>query len=336
METFWLFVFMGITILILFLLPFTIFYYEADDGQGNKRQNRFCEAVKLEILTLIVVGCVLALTFSMLAETSIPVSVISHDTLNLQPIAATLTSDEISSAKLLDVASAELIMKVPFAIYITALLGFVGWFAFVIFGGIGLVALPLDCILAFVYRPKFIPADIYAQQKIALQGRAAELIDLGRKIKEGFERVGASSLKQSLWDRKKQKKLDKITMNQFKQSVYLLEQDIEELNACHVEFKQHNPLIPFAKLLVGCVCTLLSLLWILQISIVMLIPDQTFGGFLSDYFIWFDRWFALFGTISVGLFSIYLLAAVVKGCFKFGIRCFCCSVQYLLHLDFLF
>jgi LMBR1 domain-containing protein 1 len=42
--------------------------------------------------------------------------------------------------------------------------------------------------------------------------------------------------------------------------------------------------------------------------------------FLNAYFKWFDRWFPLFGVLSVAIFTVYLLFAAVKGCFKFGIR----------------
>jgi LMBR1 domain-containing protein 1 len=49
---------------------------------------------------------------------------------------------------------------------------------------------------------------------------------------------------------------------------------------------------------------------------------QPLTKFLCDYFIWFDSWFSLFGTISVAVFSMYLLFAVMKGTFKFGMRFF--------------
>ena len=168
--------------------------------------------------------------------------------------------------------------------------------------------------------------------QIGLQQRTAELIELGQEIKRGFEN-SVEVHKPSLWARRKQRKLDKLTMNQFKQSVYLLEQDIEDLQTCHTEYRNHNPLIPWAKLILGCIGILVSFLWLLQICIVMIIPNNQLGGFLSDYFIWFDKWFALFGTISVGIFSLYLLAAVVKGCFKFGMRCFCFAVSWHRYSD---
>lgn len=38
-------------------------------------------------------------------------------------------------------------------IYIIGILSFVGWIFFVLFGGVGLTALPLDLILEFINRP---------------------------------------------------------------------------------------------------------------------------------------------------------------------------------------
>ena len=182
METFWLIVFMGITIFIVFLLPTTIYYYEADDGDGNKNNSRGCEALKMEFLTVVVVVMVLMIMFSTLAQTNIPVRVISQNVhTNAYPIAPTLSTAVIQQAKQATSQTLGIEMDVSFPIYTTALMSFIGWFAFVIFGGIGLVALPMDLILyvdcprrastshgcrAFVYRPKFMPADIYAQQKV--------------------------------------------------------------------------------------------------------------------------------------------------------------------------
>jgi LMBR1 domain-containing protein 1 len=61
-----------------------------------------------------------------------------------------------------------------------------------------------------------------------------------------------------------------------------------------------------------CICTL-------QIIAYMLVYPP-FSPFLNTYFRWFDKWFPLLGAISVALFSMYLLLACVKGCFKFGLR----------------
>lgn len=44
-------------------------------------------------------------------------------------------------------------INVGVPIYIIGILSFVGWIFFVLFGGVGLTALPLDLILEFKHRP---------------------------------------------------------------------------------------------------------------------------------------------------------------------------------------
>jgi len=48
--------------------------------------------------------------------------------------------------------SVEVNVSIP--TFFAAFMAFIGWFFFAFFGGIGLAALPLDMILAFVNRPK--------------------------------------------------------------------------------------------------------------------------------------------------------------------------------------
>lgn len=241
---------------------------------------------------------------------------------------STLTNAETANAtsitKVLHVT-----VNVSFPLYTIGLASFLGWFGFSIFTGIGLVALPMDLILAFVNRPKYISADVYAHQKLAIQRRSLELIDIGKQIKTGMERPGQHN--KSSKERRKQRRVDFITINKFKQAVYLLETDMEDLQLCHEGYKNFNPLIPLFKLFLGCICSIVSLIWICHIALYML-PATPLLPFLNDYFIWFDSWFPLFGTISIGIFSLFLLACSVKGCFKFGMRCFCFAVRQSTQL----
>lgn len=46
--------------------------------------------------------------------------------------------------------------KLDFFYFVPVALGFLGWFLFVMFAGIGIVALPMDMILAFFYQPKYV------------------------------------------------------------------------------------------------------------------------------------------------------------------------------------
>jgi LMBR1 domain-containing protein 1 len=131
-------------------------------------------------------------------------------------------------------------------------------------------------------------------------------------------------------ERKAKKKLDIITVNKYKQMVYVLEKDHEDMQTCHANFKSHNPLVPYVKLFCGFIGSLLSLLWLLHIILYMT-TDPPIDTFLNSYFMWFDKWFPLFGTLSVLVFSLYLLACVAKGCFKFGVRCFCFALHPMAY-----
>lgn len=329
METLWMIVFMSIIFFIVVLLPYCIYYYESDDGENNVNNHRWLEALKMEVCTVLLAAIVMVVLFLTVSDSNVPMHAMQVDALSTSGFrsyqdGAVLTRDDVRLASSVPIEKVRMSIQLSFPVYITGLVSFIGWFAFAIFCGIGLVALPLDLILAFVHRPKFISADVYAHKKLILQRRSMELIELGRTIRAGMEKPGQTS--KSTWERRKQKRLDFITINKFKQSVYMLEQDTQDLKMCHEEYRNFNPLIPIAKLILGCIFALISCMWIFHIGLYM-VPPVPVVSFLNSYFMWFDQWFPLFGTLSVGFFSTYLLGAAVKGCFKFGMRCFCCALH---------
>ncbi|KAL8008832.1 putative LMBR1-like membrane protein [Plasmopara halstedii] len=314
MDLLWLLVFLSIVIFLVVLLPFAIFYYEADDGEENPTNSQWKEAMKMELAQFLLHVPMRAMEVNSMSASQ-----------GFQPYVdgTTLSSTIVAAASNVTVQHIKLTLDVSLPVYVTGLTSFIGWFGFAIFCGIGLIALPMDLILAFFHRPKFISADVYAIQKLILQRRSVELLEIGRSIKQRSDRPGPG---QSAWERKKQRRLDFVTLNKFKQSVYLLEGDVVDLKLCHEEYRNFNPLKPIFKLLMGCIASVISCMWFCHIALYML-PNAPLLPFLNTYFIWFDRWFPLFGTISVGIFSTYLLACAVKGCFKFGMRCFCIALH---------
>lgn len=79
---------------------------------------------------------------------------------------------------------AALTMQVQFPIFIVALLAFLGWFLFMLYGGIGLFVLPLDLFKAFQNRPVFMSVQRYAASRQALDKRLVLLLNVGEKIGE--------------------------------------------------------------------------------------------------------------------------------------------------------
>jgi len=325
MALLWHVVSMAIAVFVTILVPFAIFHYEADDGFGNRAERSWWVAVKQELLMLLIVGLVLGIAFKYSAETAIPVQEFVIQ--GFVPLDGSDASTQWNAGAVAQVGvSSTVNMQVTFATYVMAMMGFVGWFLFVTFGGIGMGALPMDLIRGFVYRPRKIPDKIYADEKAHLQLTCTELMKIGDALqaeKQAFEEESHSRR-----ERKQQQKMDRVTLNKYKQMVYMLETKHKELRDLHDGSAKRNPLLPYVKLCVGVVCALLTLLWDLQIILFMMV-DPPADGFLNKYFIWFEDTlkFPLFGSMSVGIFSMYLLAAVAKGCFKFGLRCFCFAIH---------
>ncbi|GMH95009.1 hypothetical protein TL16_g13056 [Triparma laevis f. inornata] len=167
--------------------------------------------------------------------------------------------------------------------------------------------------------PRHMDAIEFAEAQLSVRTRVNELIEIGELLKR--ERVTKAESSLGYWANRRSNKNDRQTVNKFKQAVFMLENDVEELKLCHENYASYNPLVPIFQLFLGLISMILSLLWILQICLFIL-PSPPLTPFLNDYFEWFDTWFSLFGVISVAVFSMYLQACVVKGCFKFGVRFF--------------
>jgi len=82
-------------------------------------------------------------------------------------------------------------------------MGWVGWFFFSIFAGIGFIAFPIDLIMAFKHRPKKMSAKTYASQKTRLLNRADELLRIGSAFEREIQYLSAK-------DRKKRTRANKL------------------------------------------------------------------------------------------------------------------------------
>mmetsp|Transcript_18569 Transcript_18569/g.27210 ORF Transcript_18569/g.27210 Transcript_18569/m.27210 type:complete len:554 (-) Transcript_18569:202-1863(-) len=363
MTLFWEITYMVTLAWLVLLIPFSVFFYEADDGLlmpgDNRKNSRVCEAVKYQIIVLFVIGVAFTLCYLFLSYTYIPVQEYDAPSLGEEAsnyvtmdygVNATFNTSMLEGINQADLDTGDKIwpispmgdVKIQLSVptFFIALMGFVGWFFFAVFGGIGLPALPLDLILAFKNRPRHMDAVEMAEAKLSIRTRVNELVDVGELLKIeredrhgvvdadagggagmlGFLRRGPRTTGGSGTTRK-QERNDRKTMKQFQAAVMQIEQDSEDLANCTENYHNYNPLIPYAQLFFGVISVLISFLWIIQICIFVL-PKNPPHPFLNSYFEWFDSWFPLFGVLSVALFSVYLLGCAVKGCFKFGLRFF--------------
>jgi LMBR1 domain-containing protein 1 len=125
-----------------------------------------------EIVVLAVVLVGIGLSFYWLNEARIPVRVVSSSALFLQPSNTTLverlvlmtneTTNSTNSTNSTTFASeeaaywTEITVPVSLVTYTVGVMSFFGYLLLVVFGGIGLGALPLDLLMSYRMRPVFV------------------------------------------------------------------------------------------------------------------------------------------------------------------------------------
>lgn len=75
-------------------------------------------------------------------------------------------------------------MSVSFPVYLMSFSAFVGYWLFVLFGGVGLTALPLDLFSKFSSRPLSLTTAQATRKKLALRNLNLELVQVGKLLKE--------------------------------------------------------------------------------------------------------------------------------------------------------
>jgi len=142
-------------------------------------------------IVLVIAGGLMGVGYQFLSDTAIPLSAVQVDVGNAAawsdpttPVAAQQACGE-GSCSFVDT---ELVLQVSFVVFVGALISFVGWFLFSLYGGIGIVAIPFDNIIAFTQRPRALPTSTRVEMKQSMQKEAKELVsmgsDLGREIVE--------------------------------------------------------------------------------------------------------------------------------------------------------
>jgi LMBR1 domain-containing protein 1 len=153
-------------------------------------------------------------------------------------------------------AMTNLDIAVSLPIFAIGFMSFISWFFFIIFGGIGLPALPLDLIYDFITRPRKIPKLELEGVKAKLASDADVMTDLANEAKE-LENNGVKTKSFLSRDKRKYNNI----MKQLRAGClvldkkYFMVQVQEELNDSWV-------LQYYFSLILGIIFTLVSLTWI--------------------------------------------------------------------------
>jgi LMBR1 domain-containing protein 1 len=337
----WEALFMFASLLLIFFIPFAAFFYLADDGVIMGHEEKRSKALPALFNTLVVVitasAIILGLYFTS-GHTAIPVSSYEIDFQDIpvttystvygwvspyQLIQQSLTASQAHAA-LTKSITFYITVTVSFPIYVIAIVGWLGWWAFSFFAGAGLASLPFDLIYDFLKRVKTLSPDLIAEKERDIQTRTAELLETAVAIKRSrieFDKTGPSS-----YQRRRRLIEDRVQVNRVTQFVFLLEQDTTDLREAKAyNSNAGNPLTPYAKLVAGVVAVVVSFFWFLQIVLYML-PSPPVTTLLNSYFTLFDSWFPIFGVLTFAIFAYYLLMCTIKGAFRVGLSLFCIKI----------
>jgi LMBR1 domain-containing protein 1 len=132
---------------LVFILPFVSFFYDTDSE--NSCGARFFKSLIYTLLMILIVGILGVIAWGIVNNAKIKV------TQKVAYISALQYKDEQTTTDLTQ-ASYSVDNSIPYQpnVLLIAIIFilFLGWFIFIIFGGIGLISLPMDLIIDYIYR----------------------------------------------------------------------------------------------------------------------------------------------------------------------------------------
>ncbi|KZV53421.1 LIMR family protein [Dorcoceras hygrometricum] len=319
MKDLWLAVYIVDAILVFFVIPFAMFYYEGD--QDKSLWKRMKSALLWVIVTAVVCALALGILYGLLGKVDFTVRHLSSSTesfpspftfsVGQQCVGAGARQCSAYSAN----ASSETTwtMRSTFPEYVVALATVVGSILFTIFGGVGIACLPLGMISSFIHRPKaVITRSQYIKEATELGKKAREL----KKAADALHQEERSGNKGRKW-RKNVKNVEK--------EILLLEEDVKSLEEMYPQGEKAEAswamtvLSYLAKLVFGVIGLIVSVAWVAHIVIYLLI-DPPLSPFLNEVFIKLDDIWGLLGTVAFAFFCFYLLLAVIAGEMMLGMK----------------
>ena len=316
MKVFWYIIYIATIVYILVVYPIATSFYESDDSWSfkEKLKHSLCWFFVYFLFFIIIT---IILYFS-IGKSNIPINKISC---NYSGNQNSFSSFSITNC---EEGDDSLEIKVNFIIYAIAILLFVSWILFALFGGIGLAAVPLDLFYSFKNRPKHMRSIEIDRRKQKLMKNVEELRNLGKEVKILESKGDHKNCKFSKKRRNYENKL-----SQFRAGYKLVDDEYKIVNAETEARKKGNCVIVLYYLLIPLfvLACIFTLLWIIQFILSYFYRKHGRPGvsFLARMYIFFnDHDIAFISFIIFSLLSLYLLFCVIKGNFKFGIRLLCC------------
>ncbi len=149
MDVFWMIIYLTTAIFIIVIIPTFSYFYEADPDWSCWEKVKY--SLCYLFVTIFVCLTILLVSYAFLSVAEVPIKTVNCSIVGIQNSNSVISKNNFKNCIFEDT---NLEIAVSFPIYVIGILSFVSWFLFVIFGGIGLPALPLDFIYDFCTRPK--------------------------------------------------------------------------------------------------------------------------------------------------------------------------------------
>ena len=274
MDLIWQITYLVIVVFVFVIIPLEIAIYECDPDWTLKQKfwNSFC----FFFGEVLVVAILFIATFFIFNKVHIPVASkqCPIDLTMSQLTSSHLITDEdeiIVYANCTTKEGTELEFTVDFKIYAIALLSFISYLLFMLFGGVGLFSFPLDLIYSFCTRPIKIKPGKLEEMKKEIVVTAADLKDLAMQLKK-LEELGHHKKNMFSKDRRHYNDL----LKQLKVGVSVVEDQYEIIDF-QDKANKTSALGYLMSLIGGIFFLLITVIWIVQIVLYIIIKKlQTF------------------------------------------------------------
>lgn len=254
MQILWTIDLILVAIYSFIIIPFTIFFYEAEEeGKGIAYQVK--QALKWESIVIVIFSIITVILWIFIGIAEVPTTLltsgIENGNLGFQTSCINCTRIEPNQNFVN--------YRISFPLYVISMLTFAGVFLFIVFGGIGLSAIPMDLFLYFKNRPKLIPKIIYNEEKDKICKRSKILLEKGDLLKKSFGKSQRAKTRRQ-----------KGRYNDFKSQVYLLQEDWDFLELSYG--KGFGPrlfqiILGWIALPFGIITSGISVIWFLHMII---------------------------------------------------------------------
>ncbi len=280
MQILWIVFLCLIAAWIVILIPYSIFYYEAYDP-GVSTCSKVMSAFWWTLLCFVIAAAIAVVVWIFAGVATVPFVPLSAPAIVSNPFSVVATAPSPSSQLLY--------IRMNFLLFIFSIVAFLGTFLFVVFAGVGLVALPLHLINSFRTRARYIPLDRWARMKLEIGQRCSDLYETGLALqkqktrrKEYSEFKTAVYLLEEEWERLRLSR--EVAGNRSTQVSLVLVKFCVCFSPIHL-FTLFKQILAYVKLVLGILAVSMTIVWIIQIIVSLLWRPRYVIGFLNDMFV---------------------------------------------------